>query len=233
MTRRARGDAPRAWRTGPLLPIGLLLVVFSLSACNAHVTHFTANPRHVCAGEPVQLEWRVVGSARITVTPPTDRLPNGQVGEEGHAVIAPITNTNVEIQVKRLFGNPTSSVQEIEVTPGTSRREVLTASLGGSSSTPSCVEGRVTATVHARHFSPQIKVATVVSHPNDGRMYEVHHAGRSAILVPGAVLTAFEGTPLAGDWILSAPVGEGETCETVPPVLVLDVTTQCFVESNP
>ena len=233
MNRRQRENATHERRAFTLLAVGSLVFVLSLSACNPHVTQFTANPRHVCAGEPVQVEWRVVGSARITVTPPSDRLPDGPVGEEGRAVIAPKTNTNVELQVARLFGNPTGSVQEIEVAAGAPRREVLTASLGDAASTPSCKEGRVTATVHARHFSPQVKVATVVSHPNDGRTYEVQHAGRSAIIMPGEVLAVFRGTPLAGDWTLSAPVGEGQTCETVPPVLVLDVNTQCLAEGNP
>jgi hypothetical protein len=232
MNRRSQRNALHEWRSVSLPAIGALVVALA-SACTPHITQFTATPRHVCAGEPVQVEWRVVGSARMRVTPPNDRLPDGPVSEEGRTVIAPITNTNVELQVTRLFGKPTGSVQEIEVAAGSSRREILAASLGNPASTPSCTDGRVRATVHAANFSPHLKVATVVSHPNDGRTYEVQHAGRSAILAPGAVLTVFEGTALAGDWILSAPVGEGETCATVPPVLVLDVTTQCFAEGTP
>ena len=216
-----------------LLAVAPLILALSLSACNAQIKQFAANPRHICAGDPVQIEWSVAGSAHIKVVPPSDRLQDGPVDDKGHAVIVPSANTNVALHVTRLFGNPTGSVQEIEVATGTSRREALTASLGDPSATPSCGEGRVTATVHAKRFSPHVKVATVASHPTDGRTYEVQHAGRSAILTPGNVLTVFRGTPLAGDWILSAPVGNGNTCETVPPVLVVDVNTECLAEGTP
>lgn len=233
MTRKPRGNVPHKRRVVTLPVVGLLIFVLASSACNPHVRKFTADPRHICAGEPVRIEWSVVGSARIIVRPPSDHLHDGPVSDDGRAVITPNTTTNVELQVTRFLGNPTRSVQEIEVAAGAPRREVLTASLGDATSTPSCTEGRVTATVHAKRFSPQVKVATVLSHPNDGRTYTVQHAGRAAILTPGTVLGDFRDTPLAGDWTLSAPVGEGQTCETIPPVLVINVNTQCLAEGRP
>lgn len=216
-----------------LLAVSPVVFVVLLTACNPQVKKFTAVPRHICAGELVQLEWSVIGSARIRVIPPSDRLPDGPVDDEGNAVIAPNANTNVELRVTRPLGNPTASVQEIVVLGGEAKRETLTASLGDASSTPSCSDGKVRATVHAKRFSPKVKVATVVSHPEDGRTYEVEHAGRSASIKPGEVVSAFLDTPLAGDWTLSAPVSEGQTCESVPPVLVIDVDTQCLGEGNP
>lgn len=211
---------------------GAIVCAVLLTACNGHVKNFTVQPRHICAGESVQVEWSVEGSARITVTPPSDRLADGPADDEGRALIAPNADTKVELHVTRLLGHPDGAVQEIEVA-GVSRREALTASLGDDSATPSCSEGTVRATVHANRFSLKVKVATVVSHSNDGRTYEVQHAGRSATIAPGEVVSAFRDTPLAGDWTLSAPVGDGQTCETVPPVLVIDVNTQCLAEGNP
>jgi len=123
-------------------------------------------------------------------------------------------------------------VRKIEVV-GVAQREILAASLGDASTNPSCKDGTVQATVHAKRFSPTVKVATVMTHPNDNRTYGVHHEGRTATLVPGQPVTVFYGTMLAGDWILSAPVENGQTCETVPPVLVIAVNTACLAEEHP
>ena len=143
-------------------PFGAVLCALMLTACHAHVKNFTVQPRHICVGESVQVEWSVDGSARIKVTPPSDRLADGPVDDEDRVRIAPNANTKVELHVTKLFGHPDGAVQEIEVA-GESRREALTASLGDASATPSCSEGKVRATVHANRFSPKVKVATVVS----------------------------------------------------------------------
>ena len=101
-------------------------VVACLAGCGAEVKAFSAVPRHICAGEPVDLRWSVVGSPRIAVAPPSATLPDGPVSKAGHATIAPSTNTRVELHVTRAFGNPTTSVQEVLVTTATT--EPLTAS---------------------------------------------------------------------------------------------------------
>jgi hypothetical protein len=204
----------------------------ALSACNAHVKTFTAVPRHVCAGQPVDLEWSVVGAARVTVDPPSPSLPDGPVQDEGQATIAPMEKTRVELHVTRPLGNPTTSAQEIEVVGGAAEREVLAASLGDPAAAPGCKAGKVWATVHAKRFSSDMRVATVSSHPHDDRIYSVEHAGAHATVSPGTAVVAFEGTPLAGEWVLTAPVPAGQTCATVPPVLVIDVVTRCVPEAG-
>ena len=207
-------------------------VAFALSACNAHVKTFTADQGRVCAGEPVKLEWSVVGSARVKVCPPSASLPDGPVEEQGQATIVPKTSTRVELHVTRPLGNPTTGVQEIEVLRGEAKREMLTASLGDPAAAPGCKGGKVWVTVHAKRFSSNVKVATVASNQKDDRIYEVEHAGLSATVSPGNVVTVFRGTSIAGDWALSASVGDGQTCATVPRVLVIDVVTQCVAEGG-
>jgi hypothetical protein len=199
--------------------------VVMLGACSAHVNAFSTVPRHICAGDPVDVQWSVVGCPNVTVIPPSTALPDGPVPKEGHATIAPATNTRIALHVTRSLGNPTTSVQEIEVVTATT--EPLTASLGDPATTPGCRGGKVWASVHPKRFSDEVKVSTVVSHPKDDRSYRVEHAGIRAIVSPGAVVTDFAGTPLAGDWLLTAPLGHGETCATVSPVLVVDVVTRC------
>jgi hypothetical protein len=196
-----------------------------LAGCSAEVKAFSVVPRHICAGEPVDVRWSVSGAPVIAVVPPTAALPDGPVSKEGHATIAPATNTRVELDVTRPFGNRTTSVQEVLVTAATT--EPLTASLGDPAAQPGCKGGRVWATVHAKRFSSGVKVATVASHPGDDRTYQVEHAGIRATVVPGAAASDFAGTPLAGDWLLTAAIRQGETCATVPRVLVIDVLTRC------
>ena len=116
-----------------------------LAGCGAEVKAFSVVPRHICAGDPVDVRWSVSGSPAITVVPPTAALPDGPVSKEGHATIAPATNTRVELDVTRPFGNRTTSVQEVLVTIATT--EPLTASLGDPAAQPGCTGGRVWATV--------------------------------------------------------------------------------------
>ena len=210
----------------------VVAIALAVSACNPHVRAFSAVPRHICAGERVDIAWSVVGSARVEVQPPVDALPNGPVSDEGQATIVPKTTTRVDLHVTRPLGNPTTRTQEIEVLAGTSKREVLAASLGDPAASPGCNEGKVWATVRAKRFSNDVKVATVSSHQRDDRTYEVEHAGIRASLSPGVVLTSFEGTTLAGDWALTAPLANGQTCATAPRVLVIDVVTQCMPEAR-
>jgi hypothetical protein len=138
----------------------------ALTACNAQVKAFSAVPRHICAGERVQLQWNVVGSASVTVTPASNRLPDGPVESAGHATITPTTGTVVALHVTRTLGSPTTSTQEIEVTSPAEKPEPLTASMGDAEAWPGCSDGKVWATVHAEHFAVDLKVATVVGfHP--------------------------------------------------------------------
>lgn len=198
-----------------------------LAACNAAVKDFTAVPRHICAGERVELRWSVVGSGSVMVTPPNSGLPDGPVSAEGNATIAPTTTTKVDLHVTRTLGNPTTSTQTIEVKIPTDKPETLAASVGDTAASPGCNGGKVWATVHVRRFAADVKVATVAAHPGDGRTYDVQHGDLHATVAPGTVATVFAGTPIAGDWLLTTPLGDRQTCATVPHNLVIDVFTQC------
>jgi hypothetical protein len=99
--------------------------------------------------------------------------------------------------------------------------------MGDTKARPGCGGGKVWATVHAEHFAADVKVATVTAHPGDGRIYDVEHAGLRARVAPGSLATEFAGTPIAGDWVLTTPLSNGQTCATIPHNLVVDVITQC------
>ena len=189
-------------------------------------------PRHICAGQRVEVHWSVVGSASVVVTPPSAGLPDGPVDSTGSATIAPATTTDVALHVTRPLGKPTTRTQKIEVRISSDQPEVLVASLGDRDAGPGCADGKVWATVHARRFAPEVKVANVATHAGDNRIYDVQHAGRRDTVAPGLVSTGFATTPIAGDWLLTAPLAGGQTCATAPHNLVIDVFTQCVPGRN-
>ena len=210
-----------------------LALLWLLTGCDAKVKAFTASPRHVCPGERVELSWSVTGSATMTVTPSLPGAPNGPVPDDGNATIAPVASTRAQLYVKRFLGAPASSIQDVDVNTarGTER---LAASLGDPSAQPGCESGnRVWATVHARNFAAAIKVGSVAAHPGDPRTYDVQHANLKVRVSPGAVSTQLAGVPIQGDWLLSATLAPGETCDKVPNGLVVDVFTQCVPGSQP
>jgi hypothetical protein len=133
-----------------------------LTACNAQVKEFSAVPRHICMGEKVELQWDVVGSASVIVTPPNADLPNGTLPSSGHATISPSTKTIVALHVTHMLGHPTTSIQEIEVRAPSEKPEVLVASMGDVKARPGCGGGKVWATVHAERAG-DVKVATTSS----------------------------------------------------------------------
>jgi hypothetical protein len=203
-----------------------------LTACNAQVKEFSVVPRHICMGEKVELQWDVVGSASVIVTPPNADLPNGTLPSSGHATISPSTKTFVALHVTHMLGQPTTSIQEIEVRAPSEKPEILVASMGDVKARPGCGGGKVWATVHAERFAGDVKVATVAAHQGDVRIYEVDHAGLHSTVAPGIMTTAFAGTAISGDWVLTVPLSNGQTCATIPHNLVVDVTTKCLRSTN-
>ncbi len=214
------------------LAVGIVAATALIIGCSAEVKRFDAAPRHICAGEQVQLDWEVVGSARMTVSPPAAGLADGPVDAKGHATIAPATSTRVQLHVTRPLGKATTSEQEIRVVAGSAKTEVLTASLGDRNANPGCADGKVWATVHAQRFSPDVRVDRVTSHAHDDRTYDVGHEGIHARVAPGATSDAFAGTRLVGDWKLTAELPPGATCEAAGRNVVIDVVTKCSVEGE-
>lgn len=197
--------------------------------CDARVNSFSASSGNICAGDQVTLAWSVTGSASVAVTPSSSGLPNGDVPSTGQATITPTATTRVELHVSRFLGNPTTSIQEIQVHQVDDAPKPLTVSLADADAGPGCADGKVWATDHAKRFALNLRVATVTVHPGDSRTYELAHAGVHATIGPGVIATQFAGQPVTGDWTLTTPLGAGEACGTpaLPHSLVADVFLQC------
>jgi hypothetical protein len=198
------------------------------TGCDASVDQFAPSARYICAGQTVHLSWKVTGTATMTSTPPVAGLPDGPVSAQGEAAIAPQVTTSVQLHVTRFLGNPTSSVQQIDVLQSPQTPEPLTVSLADPSA--GCGNGKVWATVHAKAFSNSVKVATVGVRPNDQRTYQISHGGIDGTVAPGATSTPWAGSPIVGDWVLTSPLLSGESCgPTLPANLGVDVFTQCVI----
>ena len=221
-----------AWKSslGRLAAAPILSLLFA--ACSAHV-EFWASPHTTCAGQPVQLTWKVTGAGTMTARPPLASLVGGQLASEGQTTVAPSESTQIELRATRWSGASASSVQTINVLPGQAKAEPLAVSLADASA--GCGGGRVWATVHAHGFATLVKVSVVAAHAGDGRAYDVQHGGAHATLSPGTKVAAFAGQPIAGDWVLSSPLLPGEACATsaLPRSLVVDVYAQCSPEVQP
>jgi hypothetical protein len=211
--------------------VQLAAALAALDGCaDARVNVFTASSEHICAGDLVELAWNVTGSGTMKVTPALAGAPDGHVDDVGGATIAPTQPTNVELHVTRFLANPTTSVRQIRM----ERPEPLTASLGDADASPGCAAGKIFATVHAKRFTPDIKVTTVTSRAEDDRSYEVDHGGLHATVQAGVVVTSFKGLPIEGDWSLSTPLRPGETCQTTTLAsLGIQVFTECPTGRKP
>jgi hypothetical protein len=202
------------------------------SGCAPQIVAFDASLHRVCPGMPVEIAWKVKGDATLTASPPLPNLSSANVGSSGKMTLTPTATTTVELRATRRLGKPTSSLQQITVL-GPPKAEPLIVSVADPSA--GCQGDRIWGTVHASHFGPNVKVGMVTLHPGDGRSYEVEHGGISASVSPGVPASAFVGTVITGDWVLSSPLRPGERCGTpsLPRNLVVDVYAQCETEGAP
>jgi len=215
---------------GDALFVAALCTACCLStACSAHVNEFSAEPRHICPGQSVDVKWSVTGSATLTATPAVAGIENGDVSDDGHAVIAPAQPTDVVLSVTRFLGSPTGATQRIDVKEASAKPEVLSASMGDPAAAPDCKDGKAWATVHVKRFAADVKVSTVATHAGDPRTYDVEHEGVHATIAPATPSSAFAGKPIAGDWVLTARLDPSQICHTpaIQNNVVVDVGTQC------
>ena len=211
-------------------PLALAALALLTAGCDARVDAFEPSAHYVCPGQKVDLTWRVTGCATVRVTPPEPSLPDGPVDSNGHGSIAPVASTDVMLHVTRFLGHDTNSVQSIRVLQAPQTPEALEVSLADPS--VGCdvgSDGKVWGTIHALRFSNDVKVATVSVRAGDNRTYQVEHAGVRATVSPGtAPDTDFAGKPIVGDWVLTSPLGAGESCgPSLPRNLGVSVFTQC------
>ena len=201
--------------------------------CNAKIKAFSAEPRFICPGQEVILRWDVVGSARLTVTPPEPGVPTGDVPSQGQLPLHPSVQTRASLQVTRRFGEPAGAETDINV-PAPVR---VAADLNDPGQ---CQDGVLTLTAHLSEaqFAPAVKAQVVTVEDSVTRSYDItrmdpaQHA-ITAHVARGVSTTAFANLPMAGDWILSSPLTGQETCPAggkpgnLPHVLTVYAYSSC------
>lgn len=213
--------------------VGVVALSLVAIGCNAKIKAFSAEPRFICPGQEVILRWDVVGSAKLTVTPPEPGVPNGDVPSQGQVPLHPSVQTRASLHVTRWLGEPAGAETDISV-PAPVR---VAADLNDPAR---CENGVLTLTAHLSEsqFSPAVKAQVVMVEDSVARSYDItrmdpaQHA-ITAHVARSVSTNAFANLPMAGDWILSSPLTGQEACPaggkpgTLPHVLTVYAYSSC------
>ena len=193
---------------------GAAVFFLGIAGCAPEITRFDVLPTHVCEGTPSAVSWEASGSPELTTTPAIQPLPGETLRYQASE------DTVFTLRVSRWpYPNPRVSETEVVVyrTPPAAR-EAIAFQL-------QCVgENLVGALARpASEWDPKLRLETVAS--NGARAIVVEHEGRSATLTASAPSSdTFQGTPMAGAWKVTTPLGANERCgdpAAAPPARII------------
>jgi hypothetical protein len=175
-----------------------IIIVAASSAC-ASIETFRAEPRSVCAGDEVNVEWKACGSVRLDATP---TLPGaGSKPSRGSEAFTVDSPTHFELTVNGLFGEKTAEADVSVAPPNRTFGDVA-----------SCESGRLQAGfVLDKQVSGELAVSTVTNVLE--REIIIEKEGRLVELAAGDGSRELEGEKVAGAWRLISPLRQGETCD--------------------
>jgi hypothetical protein len=199
-------------------------LLFLCAGCAPAIYSFHANPRRVCGGDSVALDWKASTDGKLSVA-----LPKGasaSVPAEGTASVQPTAVVRLHLEVTNLWGSAGRD-NDIEILTG--RSIPVGQSVADPSATCAGSTLGVTATAPAEAWSAKALVGDVVPLAEDKHTYHIEHAGVKADLAPGGTSSAFKGTPVAGAWLLSLTLLDGEKCgaQSVPHNLGIQLAAVC------
>lgn len=199
-----------------LVPTNAALLLVALAGCAPKIARFDVLPHHVCARTPSAVTWKISGTPDLHLAPPLKPLAKQPL------IYAPEIDTVFTLRVKRWPRKPKVSETEVTVYPFT-RTQVSDDELPFRLS---CEDGILTGILDrplSEWDSKLVVVGTVGS--DDARDLTVQHDGHSVTLTADMPsTTAFQGTPVAGIWRLSAPLLTAERCGSpaaAPPALII------------
>jgi hypothetical protein len=170
-------------------------------SCSPQVVSYQAVPRRLCPGSSTLLTWSVKGSATLAAEPP---IPGtGDVRSTDSARFTPLQTTVFTLTARR-HGTTAYARQEVSVLdPATPPTLADTTGALGTDSL------QVIARWDSTLWDSRARVADVFG--RSGRWLAVRHAGRWALVSSDGVASrALRDTPLAGDWVIHAPLEVGE-----------------------
>jgi hypothetical protein len=185
-----------------------IVVLLGASVGCAQVTHFDAQPRTVCAGDSVQLNWSVRGGVALQSEPPLPQT--GPKSSEGSELIAVSTNTRFLLVAKRLWSSDKAE-RDVQVTPEKMEYGDYANCDAGATSLSSKF------TLASPQLSQTLQIRSITN---------LNH--RTIILQKGGTCNASGGClpvtlddggstaelagPAMGEWTVSAPLRQGEQC---------------------
>jgi len=200
------------------------------TSCAPAIYTFHVAPNRICAGDKVTLDWNASKTGTISAKP--EQSAPGDVPRTGTASVVPTSSVRYQLKVSNLWGSAARD-NDVELLAG------RTLPIGNSVADPahpaSCTDSTlsVTAVTPASAWSDRAIVGGVTTLAEDKHRYHIEHAGVKVDLAPGQVSQALQGTPVAGEWLLSVALLEGEKCRTptVPRNLGIQLVAACNREA--
>lgn len=194
------------------------LFVLGIAGCAPKIVRFDVLPVHVCEGTTSAVTWEISGTPELTTEPAIPPLAGEPLRYQA------TEDTLFTLRVTRWpYPNPQVSETEVRVhrtPPVVSERIVFSMKCEGNSLAGILPRPET-------EWDPRIRLETVAA--DGAREITVEHEGRSATLTASALRSsAFQGTPMAGTWKVTTPLGANERCGDPvagPPARIL-LTTQ-------
>jgi len=176
--------------------------VLVLSAGCASIGAFSANPRTVCAGDPVTVTWAAVGDVTIGAEPAVPEIgPKASSGSQRFVVER---DTRFTLKASRLCSCKSTEADVVVAPPA---REY-----GGVAACSSAERAiALTVPLGERQVSSALKVSSVTN--GNLRPIVIAKGAAHATVPPGGRSAAFDGEPVAGTWTLRADLRPSEACE--------------------
>jgi hypothetical protein len=218
----ATGGSRRVGR--PQVFVAALLLPLVLTSC-AKIHHYEARPLLVCPSQPVNLRWRVSGSAMLSAEP--FMLDLGSVRDKGEKTVRIERSTTFILKVRSWFGRPVLNRQEVTVVDSGETQTI--------GETTSCGRGEVIAEIERdeSELGALLRVSTVTLLDGLEREVVVEHDGKAVTLRPDVPTSeVLRGTAPGGRWTLRSRLRDGELCGEVsdmspPEILAIDVQLEC------
>jgi hypothetical protein len=187
--------------------VWLVVLLEAVVGC-AQVTHFDAQPRTVCAGDSVQLNWSASGSVALQSEPPTPQTgPKPSNGSERIAVSA---DTRFLLVAKRLWTSDKAE-RDVKVTPKSMEY--------GDDASCDAAGNSISAkfTLDSPQLSSTLKVRSITNKNHRTVVLQKAGACNAAggcvpVTLDDAGTTAELAGPATGQWTVTAPLRQGEQC---------------------